>query len=76
MIYYGRYMSQLIYNMSEKSQAKPLFNFEKLPKTVSNVTIVLVFLNIVNVMYRYLGYVFGYQESIVDISLILNTKSN
>ena len=45
-------------------------------KTVSNVTIVLVFLNIVNVMYRYLGYVFGYQESIVDISLILNTKND
>ena len=76
MIYYGRYMSQLIYNISVKSQAKLLFNFEKMSKTVSNVTIVLVFLNIVNVMYRYLGYVFGYQESIVDISLILNTKND
>ena len=75
MMYFGRYRSQLT-NMSEKSQAKLLFKFEKLTKTIFQY-IQMEFFKLFSIL-QMLGIVtsvFGHQESIGPISLTLNANN-
>ena len=60
-------------NISEKSQAKPRFNFEKLTNTIFEF---FKFFSILQMLWCIPTYVFRHQISIVAISLILNTKND